>query len=322
MASITLNAPAKVNLFLKILGRRRDGYNELYTIFERISLYDEVTITAVPRGITVISNPPVTKRQTDNIAYKAAEAVIKEFGLRSGVKIRIKKRIPVAAGLGGGSSDAASVILGMDRLFGLKMGRRRMFKIASGIGADVPFFVLRTAFAIGTGSGERLKCLNIDKNIWHLLIYPGFGLSTKRVYRAFDGLDFALIPRHSSGSSTEYLSKYLTGRPGGVRIQPSFSGSTDLGTLEAMLYNDLQCAAISEKKVLGSIIERLTSSLGKKVILSGSGPSVFCLCRTRKEAVDAGSKLRRAIPAGMRKRWKVFVVKTEYFKERVWRSRT
>lgn len=305
MASITLKAPAKVNLFLKVLGRRKDGYHSLYTVFERISLSDTITISSIPRGIKVRSDRVITKSPKDNIAYKAAGLLMDKFGIRSGVDIHIEKKIPVAAGLGGGSSDAASVLLGMDRLFGLNIGKKRMLGLAAGLGADVPFFVSGATFAVGKGAGDLLEPIDTDKKLWHLLIFPGFGSPTKGVYEAFDRLDFA-----------------LTGPVGDAKILSSFQGSTNPGVLETMLYNDLQCAAVSEKKVLGSIIERLTASLRKKVVLSGSGPSVFCLYRTGKEAAKAKARMIRAIPAAMRKRWKVFVVQTENFKEPVWRSPT
>jgi len=291
MTPITLKAPAKVNLFLKILGKRKDGYHDIYTIFERISLADKITIAPRPRGIKILSDKVITRDPEDNIAYKAAELVMKEFRISSGVDIRIKKKIPIAAGLGGGSSDAASVLIGMNRLFNLRMSKKRMLCLAAKLGADVPFFVSGADFAIGRGAGEQLKPLNIDKKLWHLVIFPGFGSATKGIYRAFDRLDFA-----------------LTGHAGDVRIHPLFQSSTSFGMIEAMLYNDLQCAAISEKKVLGSIIERLTASLGKKVILSGSGPSVFCLCRTGKEAAKAKARIYRSIPAEVRKFWSIFVV--------------
>ena len=294
MRSITLTAPAKVNLFLKILGKRKDGYHKIYTVFEKISLADKITIASVPCGIKVRSNKVITRNVKDNIAYKAAELVIKEFRISSGVEIYIDKRIPMAAGLGGGSSDAASVLIGMNRLFGLRMTKKRMISLASKLGADVPFFVLGAAFAIGKGVGDRLKPLNIDRKLWHLLVFPGFQSATKGVYEAFDRLDFA-----------------LTRRKGDVRMNPVFPSSIGFGAIEAMLYNDLQCAAFCEKKVLGSIIKRLTASLGKKVILSGSGPSVFCLYRTKEEAIKSKTMIYRRIPAAMRKNWNIFVVQTE-----------
>jgi 4-diphosphocytidyl-2-C-methyl-D-erythritol kinase len=293
MTSVTLKAPAKVNLFLKILSRRKDGYHGLYTVFEKISLADTIDLKIIPSGIRVSSDVSITKRKSDNIAYKAAKLVKDEFGVKKGVSIKITKRIPMAAGLGGGSSDAASVILGMNRLFSLNIGKERMVKLASKLGADVPFFVSGHVFAIGRGTGGRLTPIDTGMNLWHLVIFPGFKSSTRDIYKAFD------------------KSKCLTHPSRNDKIQPSFRSSTDLGALEAMLYNDLQCAAISENKVLGSIIGRLTSYLGKKVILSGSGSSVFCLYRTRNGAVKAGKSLARGIPAKMRKRWKVFVARTE-----------
>ncbi|MCX5679402.1 MAG: 4-(cytidine 5'-diphospho)-2-C-methyl-D-erythritol kinase [Candidatus Omnitrophica bacterium] len=298
MPSITLTAPAKVNLFLKVLGRRRDGYHNIHTIFEKISLADKITITSVPHGIKVLSDKVITRNPEDNIAYKAAELVIREFKISSGVSIYIRKKIPMAAGLGGGSSDAASVLMGMDRLFGLRISKSRMIDLAAKLGADVPFFVLGAAFATGKGIGEKLKPLNMGRKLWHLLVFPGFESATKEVYEAFDRLDFA-----------------LTGHTGDVKIGRLFQSFTVFKVIEAMLYNDLQCAAISEKKVLGSIIERLTASLGKKVVLSGSGSSVFCLYRTGKEAVKAKARIYRSIPAVMRKHWDIFVVQTEKFEE-------
>jgi len=306
MTSIILSAPAKVNLFLKVLGKRKDGYHDIYTVFEKISLADTVTISLRRLGgIKVSSDKTITRDMKDNIAYKAAELVTKEFGIGPGVSIYIKKRIPQAAGLGGGSSDAASVLMGMNRLFDLRMSRRRMMGLAAKLGADVPFFVSGDAFAIGKGAGGRLKPLNMGRKLWHLLVFPGFKSATEAVYEAFDRLDFALTPS-----------------PGDVRIHSSFSGSTAFGVIEAMLYNDLECAAISEKKVLGSIIERLTASLGKKVILSGSGSSVFCLYRTGKEAVKAKNRIYRSIPAATRRRWNIFIVRTANFKEPAWRLPT
>ncbi len=293
MNSITLTAPAKVNLFLKVLGKRKDGYHDIRTIFEKISLSDKITISKAPRGIKVLSDKIITRNPKDNIAYKAAELIIREFGINSGVSIYIKKHIPMAAGLGGGSSDAASVVIGMDRLFNLHITKNRMIDLAAKLGADVPFFVLGTAFAIGKGVGDRLKPLNIDKKLWHLLIFPGFGSATKGIYEAFD------------------RSKSLTGFTGDVKIYPLFKSSTGFGAIEAMLYNDLQCAAISEKKVLGSIIKRLTASLGKKIVLSGSGSSVFCLYRTKKEAVRAKAGIYRSIPAATRKHWNIIIAQTE-----------
>jgi len=293
MTSIELSAPAKVNLFLRILKKRKDGYHDLHTLFERIGIADKIKLTKIPRGIKVHSDSYITARQIDNIAYKAADILIKKKKLRSGVRIDIEKNIPIAAGMGGGSSDAASVLIGMNRLFDLGLKKPEMAKIALKLGADVPFFIEDTSFAIGKGVGERLNKVNIGKKLWHLIIYPGFKSATKGIYEAFDKGPFALTQNRRD-----------------VRIQPCFPTPVDFGALEAMLYNDLQAAAVTKNRALDGIIKRLASLLGKRIILSGSGPSLFCLYKDRKEAISAGKELHRRIPAADRKLWKIFIAKT------------
>ena len=140
--------------------------------------------------------------------------------------------------------------------------------------------------------GDKLDKVHINAKLWHLIINPGFKLATKDVYAAYD-------------------KRRLTTKGRGVRINCSFGRSSDYKSLEYMLYNDLEEIAIAKKKVLGNIIERLASHLGRKAIVSGSGPSVFCLCRTGKEGRTAKDKLFRSVPAARRKGWQVFVTRTE-----------
>jgi 4-diphosphocytidyl-2-C-methyl-D-erythritol kinase len=291
MESITLSAPAKVNLMLKVLGRRADGYHDILTLFERISLSDTVTITKTRGGIDIVSDRPITARPEDNIAYKAAAAALGYAGSDKGVKIEIKKRIPIAAGLGGGSSDAAAVLSGINRLFSLNMDNRALRRLGAGLGADVPFFLLGRPFALGRGIGERLRVVMPRFKLWHLIIYPGFKVATKGVYEAFDSLK----------------PKCLTMKNTGVRI----NSLKHWGDMEPLLCNDLEEIAAGRIPVIGKIIKCLASSLGKKAIVSGSGPSVFCLYRTGKEARKAKDRLFRCVPEAARRRWQVFVVGTE-----------
>jgi 4-diphosphocytidyl-2-C-methyl-D-erythritol kinase len=290
MTSITLTAPAKVNLFLKILNKRKDGYHNISTLFERISLADTITITKRPSGITVSSDKFITRNPKDNLVYKAAELILKHARVKSGVRIYIKKNIPIAAGLGGGSSDAASVLMGLNSLFRLKLKEGELAALGKKLGADVPFFLLQTPFAIGREKGDVLSKINCKARLWHLIIYPGFKLSTKDIYEAFD---------------------LLTIKMRDVKIPRSLNGTYDYNSLERMLYNDLEHIAIAKKMVLGRIVERLASYLGRKAIVSGSGPSVFCLCRTRKEAMAAKRELFRKTPAGERKSWQVLIAGTK-----------
>ena len=164
-------------------------------------------------------------------------------------------------------------------------------QLAGRLGADVPFFILDTPFAIGRSRGDRLKPIRSSKRFWHLLVYPGFELPTKEVYEEFDA---------------KHLPKGLTRRRDGVKIRlPNFEA------VESMLYNDLEVTARSKKDIIDYIIKRLALRLGKKAILSGSGPSLFCLYRTGKEAVRGRDLLFNSVAPRERKSWRGFIVKTE-----------
>ncbi|MCM8761199.1 MAG: 4-(cytidine 5'-diphospho)-2-C-methyl-D-erythritol kinase [Candidatus Omnitrophica bacterium] len=294
MRSIVVEAPAKVNLFLKVLGRRQDGYHEIFTLFERISLSDMITISRAPEGIKIVSNLPITAKPKDNIAYKAAAAILSRAGLKSGLSIRIKKVIPIAAGLGGGSSDAAAVLTGVNKLLGLGISKKELMKIGAKLGADVPFFILNEPFAIGRGIGDRLSKVRFRGKLWHLIVYPGFKVATRDIYRAFD-------------RNKRVLSKSLTRYGGGVKM----TFPTSLEDATTTLHNDLEGVVIGKKPVIGKIIQCLASSLGRRTMVSGSGPSVFCLYRTRREAIRAKTKLFRSIAPSSRRRWRIFIVETK-----------
>lgn len=287
--SITLNANAKINLILKVLGKRKDGYHDLYTVFERISLSDKVTIEKSRSGISVTSDKAVTKRQKDNIAYKAAAAIINYSGVRSGVKINITKKIPVAAGLGGGSSDAAAVLVGINRLFNLKLSQKELVKLGSGLGADVPFFLIDAGYAAGAGKGDILKKISSKAVFWHLLIFPGpIKRSTKYIYSLYDKL---------------YGNKKM-------RSLTSFWQGGKIQTLRTDLINDLERAVVVGEAGIGRMIKRLARLLDTKVTVSGSGPSLFCLYETRREAMTAKARLLKTIPAAERRGWRIFIERT------------
>jgi 4-diphosphocytidyl-2C-methyl-D-erythritol kinase len=333
MNSITVKAPAKVNLFLKILSKRRDSYHNIHTLFERISLYDTIKITKIPRGITVKADKPVTKNPKDNLVYKAANSMLARAGVRSGVRIEIKKRIPIAAGLGGGSSDAAATIIGINKLFNLKLKSVSLMKIGSKIGADVPFFLLDAPLAVGKGTGGNLSIMDSGKTLWHLLVFPGFKVDTKSVYKAFDSLKTGKSSLGSARDDTEpvEVSNPLTCGTRGVKIQAlssilggavrrsqrrkrfgegGVSSLRDQIDIEALLYNDLERAAISKKQIIGGISKSLGQLLGRRFIVSGSGPSLFCLYGTGREAVAGKRAILRCVPAADRAGWRIFAVRT------------
>ncbi|MDO8536139.1 MAG: 4-(cytidine 5'-diphospho)-2-C-methyl-D-erythritol kinase, partial [Candidatus Omnitrophota bacterium] len=290
MHSITVKAPAKVNIFLKVLNKRKDSYHNIVTVFDRISLADTIKISKISKGIILKSDKPITRYPEDNLCFKAAEAILRYGKVKSGVRIDINKKIPLASGLGGGSSDAAAVLRGINKLFDLKLSGRILLNMAKELGADVPFFVLNTAFAIGKGRGDELKVVRPGKRFWHLIIKAGKKTSTGDIYGAFDE-----------------TSKHLTPGRENVKIQIPSEFRMDYEQAESMLHNDLETADSLKKGVTGRILKDLARLLGKKVIVSGSGPSLFCLYGTRREAIDAKDAILRNLSARSRSGWQIFV---------------
>ena len=181
--------------------------------------------------------------------------------------------------MGGGSSDAASTLKGINKLFNLRLDDKTLINIAGNIGADVAFFILNEPFAIGRGKGDLLEPVRNKARLWHLLVYPGFKVATKDVYEEFDaGLKRLTLPEKD------------------VKIH--------------LLYNDLEKASIAKKRIIGKILEGLAQLLKRRAIVSGSGPSLFCLYGARKEAIRARAKVLRSMPAHKRRGWQIFAVKT------------
>ena len=179
---VRLRAFAKINLSLKVFGRRADGYHDIDSIMQSISLHDEVSLTPSNSGITVECSIPGIK---DNIAQKAAELLLKEAKIKSGVHIGIKKNIPLAAGLAGGSADAAATLIGLNVLFGLNMHKEKLVEIGAKLGADVPFCLIGgTARCLGVG--DKVERVNPRTGTAFIIVVPKIAVSTKDVYDRFD----------------------------------------------------------------------------------------------------------------------------------------
>lgn len=271
MQIVRLKAPAKINLYLKVLNKRPDGYHDIETVFEKIDLCDEITLKRRKQGIKVLCRHKGVPQDERNLGARAARALLKKTNCSDGVQIKIAKRIPVASGLGGGSSDAASVLLGLNKLLGLRQSRRQLLDVAGRIGADVPFFILPAARAIGRGKGEILSPLKIKKKNWYVLVVPAFRVSTRRMYQA--------------------LRRALTKPPAGVKVMYG--------------YNSFEPVLRKKYKEIQEIKKALKSHGAKATLVSGSGPCVFGIARTGKEAVDISEKLR-----AKGKNWQVIVAKT------------
>lgn len=290
MDSITLKAPAKVNLFLDVIGKRKDGYHDIVTVFERINLFDTIYIAKKTRpGISVSCDGDIPTK--DNLAYKAARLILSGTKSAKGVHIRIKKNIPIAAGLGGGSSDAASVLLGINKLFRLGYNKKKLMGLARSIGADVSFFILERNFAVGEKRGDKLKSLYFKTpKLWHLIVYPGVKTLTKEIY----------------GS----LRLGLTTKKQNVRIMLHALRMNDFGLIKEATYNRLEDPALDRDPGLGIIKSKMTECGMERPLLSGSGPSIFGITKTRKEATLLKEKILRG-PIGVKTDgWQTFIIST------------
>lgn len=279
MKAIQLKAPAKVNFRLDVLRRRPDGYHDLRMIMQRIDLCDEVNITLRDTpGIRVTCGRAGVPDGPGNIAWRAAEALLALSANQAGIDIDIKKNIPVAAGLGGGSSDCASVLIGLNDLLGLKLAPTRLMEIGVKLGADVPFFIYRQN-AIAEGVGEKLSPVTIPRDIWLVLVNPNIHVSTAWVYQNLQ-----------LTSSRE------------ENTIPCFYGS--IAEVCAVLANDLETVTMGRFPVIGSIKASLSKAGACGTLMSGSGPTVFGIFADENAARGACSTLKK------NDRWFVTVAKT------------
>jgi 4-diphosphocytidyl-2-C-methyl-D-erythritol kinase len=285
MREIRVFAPAKLNLYLDVLKKRPDGYHNIETIFEKIDLKDEIIIKEKGKGLKVKASSNKCSQGKDNIACKAAAALFIEAKIRLNIEIYIKKNIPVSAGLGGGSSDAASSLRAINELFELGVSEKRLFEIASGLGKDVPFFMKDMPCAVAGGAGEVLKKLDLTQSFFHILIKPFIPLSTRLMYNRID--------RHNFSSRPHSLKKALLALNG-----------HDTEALEDNYYNIFENVLGRESVHIDNVKAMLSRAGCRHSLLSGSGPTVFCTFGNKKSA----EKVFKAIPK--HKAEGVFLVKT------------
>jgi 4-diphosphocytidyl-2-C-methyl-D-erythritol kinase len=271
---------AKINLGLEVLALRSDGYHELRTLFQTIDLHDDITLEPKRKGIVVRCDHPGVPTDDTNLAARAAAALAKHGHVTEGIEIRIKKRIPVAGGLGGGSSNAAATLLGLDRLWGLGLGPAGLHPLARRLGADVPFFLMGGT-ALGLARGDEVYPLHRQIRGHVVVVDAGRPVSTAAVFRR---VDECLTPREKSYTIFLFVSRHLEG-------ESAFS----------LLSNDLEGAALSEAPDLREAIERTRGILRgagcSLAALSGSGSSFFGFF---EDARRAGRARRALEAAGLR----------------------
>jgi len=274
MHRLTVFSPAKLNLVLDVLEKRPDGYHELRTIFERISISDQITLTRIKnRRITIRCDHPHVPCGPRNLVYKAAIMLSQDFSISEGLNIDIIKNIPVAAGLAGGSSNAAAVLSGLNRLWHLGLNEAQMVKYAARLGSDVAFFLYDTSYALGTGRGEHIKPLNVKTKLWHVLVTPRVKMYTAEVFTR--------------------LKLNLTNKKDNVNILLPFLRKGDLVRLAGALSNDLEPAILSLRPDFINLKKKLLDAGAIGVCFSGSGPSVFALAASQKHALSLRAKFDR-----------------------------
>ena len=256
---ITVLAHAKVNLYLDIVGARKDGYHLLETIMQSVDLSDIVEVSPAREGISVSCSNPEIPQDSGNICCKAAKLFLERFGGNYGVKIHIEKRIPHGAGLGGGSADAAAVLFAMNELNGLPARSYELSALAAEIGADVPF-CLKGGTAICRGIGEMIEPLSPLPERFYLVVKPNFGCPTKEAYKRYDSAPLA--PQNALKAFCNAGSRY----------------HEHLYNVFEEIYKDPQISEIKSK-----LLE--TGALG--ALLTGSGSAVFGVYETAQEAASA-----------------------------------
>lgn len=287
---LTVRARAKVNLGLEVLGRRADGYHELLTFLAAIDLADRVTLETIQpeapgsSGIEVACDAPGVPRGRDNLAWRAAELIRREGQVRAGARIRIAKAIPVAAGLGGGSADAAAVLVGLSRLWGLSLAPARLLALATELGMDVPFFLGQSP-ALGADRGERLAAVPPHQSLAVVLVNPGFPLPTRDVYARLRPVDFT----------------------DGTRVRTLVAALGDgAAAVASRVVNGLEPAALSLRPGLGDVKAALLDAGALGAVMSGSGPTVIGIAASRAAAL----RIRAALATGGGPGWSVWVART------------
>jgi 4-diphosphocytidyl-2-C-methyl-D-erythritol kinase len=263
-------APAKINLLLRVLRKRPDGYHDLASIMQQISIYDELEYTLQQEGITLHCPGTDLPTNEQNLIYRAAQTIFNHTGYRNGVEIVLNKSIPSAAGLGGGSSDAATTLMTLNDLCSLGLSKTELIKLGAKLGADVPFFIFgRSAFA--TGIGDKLQTLPDLPQINMVLINPTFPLSTKTVY---ENLNLALTKKKNNYSIPRFYA---------------------LGDVIRELHNDLEAVSLKMHPELNDLKQMLMKEGALGALMSGSGPTLFGIFADEKSAKEAREAILKKV---------------------------
>jgi 4-diphosphocytidyl-2-C-methyl-D-erythritol kinase len=264
----TIKAPAKLNLCLKVTGRRPDGYHELVSIMVPIDLFDLLEMQVIPEGVRFSCRGLKVPDDETNLVVKAAQAFFERTGLKMGISIRLKKRIPVAAGMGGGSSDAAAALLLLNQIYAKPLRLEDLHETALALGADVPFFLVSRP-SLASGIGEILDPLARWPEFWYVTVTPPIQVSTAWVYRN-------LQLKELTGGEYHRIKTFLEEKP---------------ASISRILENDLESVTSDRFPVIETIKHLLLDSGAEGALMTGSGPTVFGVFESLRQAESARDHL-------------------------------
>ncbi|MEO5803153.1 MAG: 4-(cytidine 5'-diphospho)-2-C-methyl-D-erythritol kinase [Verrucomicrobiota bacterium] len=275
--ALELKSHCKVNFLLNILGKRPDGFHELETLMHPVPLHDVLKFERGGSGIQLTCSDPTLPTDSTNLVYRAADAFLKEAKISEGVQIHLEKKIPMAAGLGGGSGNAATTLRGLNEIFGSPASQNQLAEIAAALGSDIPFF-LQDQPALATGRGQKISPLNFFPALrghYILLVHPGFGISTPWAYQ-----QLARFPAA------------LNGKPGRAEKLSSFLQYGDLSVAACEFYNSLEAPALYKYPLLALFQEFFRENGAAVALMSGSGSATFGLIRGQQSAESLLEKFK------------------------------
>lgn len=278
MKVIKLKSPAKINFRLDVMKKRHDGYHDLRMINSAITIFDDIECTLIERGIVVeVENDANVPAGEENIVYQVAKEILAYSNKNIGVHIKIKKNIPSAAGMGGGSSNAATVLMGLNEMLKINLSKDKLMKIGLRFGADVPFFIFESP-AIASGVGEQLAKIKKMPKLPMVVITPNIKVPTKWVFERYVASNDN-VPAKGRGLSEEIPNQFTTKK-----------------SIIKFLNNDLEAVTIGKYPVLNDIKKILTKMGAMATQMTGSGPTVFGIFPTAETAQHACAKLNKTIP--------------------------
>ncbi len=278
---LQIQAPAKINLVLRVCGKRADGYHEIETVMQKLDLSDQLCLRKTSSTKIVLRCLGASLPEDEgNLVYKAALAFFDYTKVSGGVSIDLTKRIPIAAGLGGGSSDAAAALLGLNVLFGTEVSPANLEVLGGGLGADVPFFIKECGAALATGIGTHVQSIKALSDCWVLLVNPGIIVSTKWVYNKFR-LTIGVKPYRLSGCSKSIDNDLFLEMAQILKVCDADSP-----------FNDLESVTVQRHGVIQTIKEGLLEQGACFAMMSGSGPTVFGIFSQQAQAEVAYAAFR------------------------------